>query len=128
MIYLPKKTNVRTKFYESWLTNVEISKLTPPHDGHGFQQTRRNLLIKFHEDWAKNLTTVLTRRPCFFYKLETLLNSADIIRINVLPSFNEDWRINKTSRVLTRLYYSHLRKTAMPPNGHVFQPTGNIHF
>ncbi|KAH3830729.1 hypothetical protein DPMN_103980 [Dreissena polymorpha] len=99
--YSRLKTNVRTKFYESWLTNVEIiiREKCPSH-----------------------------RRPCFLYKLETLSNSADIIRINVQPSFNEDWRINKTSRVLTRLYHSHLRITAMPPNGHIFQPTGNIHF
>ena len=31
-----------------------------------------------------------------------------------------------TSRVLTRFYYSHIRKTAPPLGGHVFHPTETI--
>ncbi len=50
----------------------------------------------------------------------------DIIRTNVLTKFHEDWTINVTSRVLTRFYYSHIRKTAPPLGGHVFHPTETI--
>ncbi|KAH3813496.1 hypothetical protein DPMN_141957 [Dreissena polymorpha] len=39
-----------------------------------------------------------------------------IIRTNVLTKFHEDWTINLTSTV----------KTAPPPGGHVFLPTGII--
>ncbi|KAH3838111.1 hypothetical protein DPMN_111517 [Dreissena polymorpha] len=42
----------------------------------------------------------------------------DIIETNLLTKFHEDWTINVASRVLTRFYYSHLRKTAPPPGGH----------
>ncbi|KAH3866888.1 hypothetical protein DPMN_030011 [Dreissena polymorpha] len=45
---------------------------------------------------------------------------------NLLTIFNENWTINVASRVLTRFYYSHIRKNAPPPVGHVFQPTGII--
>jgi hypothetical protein len=98
-------------------------------------------LTKFHEDWTKNGTsTVLTR---FYYshirKTATPPGShvfqptgtifelvQDIIGTHVLTKFHEDWTKNVTSRVLTRFYYSHIRKTATPPGGHVFQPTGTI--
>ncbi|KAH3713246.1 hypothetical protein DPMN_073033 [Dreissena polymorpha] len=32
----------------------------------------------------------------------------------------EDWTINVASRVLTRFYYSHIRKNALPHGSHVF--------
>ncbi|KAH3837472.1 hypothetical protein DPMN_110862 [Dreissena polymorpha] len=36
------------------------------------------------------------------------------------------WARNVTFRVLTIFYYSHIMKNALPPGGHVFQPTGTI--
>ncbi|KAH3717293.1 hypothetical protein DPMN_060076 [Dreissena polymorpha] len=50
----------------------------------------------------------------------------DIIGTNHLSKFHEDWKINVASRVLTRFYYSHIKKNAPPPGGHVFQPTDII--
>ncbi|KAH3849897.1 hypothetical protein DPMN_092301 [Dreissena polymorpha] len=50
----------------------------------------------------------------------------DIIGTNLLTKFHEDRKINVASRVLTRIYYSHIRKNAPPPGSHVFQPTGII--
>ncbi|KAH3693649.1 hypothetical protein DPMN_081088 [Dreissena polymorpha] len=69
----------------------------------------------------------------------------DVNQTNLLTKFHEDWTIKVASRVLTRLYYSHVRKNAPPlfhddrkinvtsrvltgkmprPSGaHVFQPT-----
>ncbi|KAH3881175.1 hypothetical protein DPMN_005098 [Dreissena polymorpha] len=39
-----------------------------------------------------------------------------------------DRNTQRTSRLLTRLYYSHIKKNAKcpPPDGHVFQPFGTI--
>ena len=50
----------------------------------------------------------------------------DISGTNLLSKFHKDRKINVASRVLTRFYYSHIRKNAPPPGGHVFQPTGII--
>ncbi|KAH3882720.1 hypothetical protein DPMN_006664 [Dreissena polymorpha] len=45
---------------------------------------------------------------------ETKELSRDIIRTSVLTKFHEDWTSNKTSRMFTRFYYSHMKKTALP--------------
>ncbi|KAH3716535.1 hypothetical protein DPMN_059259 [Dreissena polymorpha] len=50
----------------------------------------------------------------------------DISGTYLLNKFHEDRKINVASRVLTRFYYSHIKKNAPPPGGHVFQPTGII--
>ncbi|KAH3824307.1 hypothetical protein DPMN_126141 [Dreissena polymorpha] len=42
----------------------------------------------------------------------------DIIETNLLTKIHEDRKINVASRVLTRFYYSHIRKNAPPPGGH----------
>ncbi|KAH3793292.1 hypothetical protein DPMN_146799 [Dreissena polymorpha] len=47
-------------------------------------------------------------------------------KFNLLTKFHENRKINVASRVLTRFYYSHIRKNAPPPGSHVFQPTGII--
>ncbi|KAH3861874.1 hypothetical protein DPMN_024827 [Dreissena polymorpha] len=41
--------------------------------------------------------------------------------MNLLTKFHEDRTINVDSRVLTRFYYSHIRKKAPPHGSHVFQ-------
>ncbi|KAH3728759.1 hypothetical protein DPMN_054720 [Dreissena polymorpha] len=115
---------------------------------------RKNVLTKFHEDWTINVTSrVLTR---FYYTLKPYKVNCHapwrpyIIGTHVLTKFHEDWTKNVTSRVLTRkpprplaaiffnqpepfsnsvltrFYNSHLRKTAPPPGGDVFHPTGTI--
>ena len=47
----------------------------------------------------------------------------DIIGMNLLTKFHEDWTINVASRVLTRFYYSHIRKNASPLGSHFFKQT-----
>ncbi|KAH3823101.1 hypothetical protein DPMN_124899 [Dreissena polymorpha] len=139
-------TNILTKFYRHWTTNVTSSIITrktgPPPGSHVFQQTRTIFkLIRdmFHEDWTINVTsrvlkrkTVTTTGGHFFHSTGTIFELVllhvfqptgtifelvqDIIRTNVLTKFHEDWTINLTSTV----------KTAPPPGGHVFLPTGTI--
>ncbi|KAH3692872.1 hypothetical protein DPMN_193208 [Dreissena polymorpha] len=65
-----------------------------------------NVLTELHGDWV--------------------INVANIIGTNLLTKFHEDRKINVASRVLIGFYYSHIRKNATPPGGHVFQPTGII--
>ena len=45
----------------------------------------------------------------------------DIIGMNLLTKFHEDQTVNVASRVLTRFYYSYIRKNAPPLGSHVFQ-------
>ena len=127
-------------------------KTATPPGGHVFHSTGTifelvqdiigtHVLTKFHEDWTINVTSrVLTR---FYYShirktatppgshvfqpTGTIFElSPDIIRTNVLTKFHEDWTINVTSRVLTRFYYSHIRKTAPPLGSHDFHATETI--
>ncbi|KAH3839732.1 hypothetical protein DPMN_113166 [Dreissena polymorpha] len=90
-----------------------------------------NVLTKFHENWAKNVTSrVFT---CFHYihieknapptggnvfsPIWTIFKLiCDINKTNVLTNFHDDWAKSLTLRVFTR-------KTAPPTGGHVFQRT-----
>ncbi|KAH3829506.1 hypothetical protein DPMN_131502 [Dreissena polymorpha] len=49
-----------------------------------------------------------------------------MIGTNLLTKFHEDRKLNVASRVLTRFYYSQIKKNGSPPGGHVFQPTSII--
>ncbi|KAH3736030.1 hypothetical protein DPMN_042590 [Dreissena polymorpha] len=46
--------------------------------------------------------------------------------MNLLTKFREDRTINVASRVLTRFYYSHIRKNAPPLGSHIFQANVTI--
>ncbi|KAH3865997.1 hypothetical protein DPMN_029045 [Dreissena polymorpha] len=93
-----------------------------------------NLLTKFHEDQTINVASRPYNEKCpapfsamFFQANVTIFELIqDIIETNLLTKFHEDLEINVASRVLTRFYYSHIKKNAPPPGGHVFQPTGII--
>ncbi|KAH3691314.1 hypothetical protein DPMN_192365 [Dreissena polymorpha] len=52
-------------------------------------------------------------------------SETDIIGINLLTKFHEDRKINVASRVLTRFFYSHIRKNA-PPTGIIFELVQDI--
>ncbi|KAH3865652.1 hypothetical protein DPMN_028694 [Dreissena polymorpha] len=67
-----------------------------------------NLLTKCHEDRKINVALEKNAPPPY------------IIGMNLLGKFYEERTVYVVSRVLTRLYYSHIRKNA-PPKSHVFQ-------
>ncbi|KAH3705446.1 hypothetical protein DPMN_080518 [Dreissena polymorpha] len=93
-----------------------------------------NVLSKFHENWAKNVTsTVFT---CFHYihiektalptgghvfsPIPTIFKLVrDINKTNVLTNFHDDWAKIVTSRVLTR-------EKCPAHCGHVFSPISTI--
>ncbi|KAH3888578.1 hypothetical protein DPMN_012616 [Dreissena polymorpha] len=68
-----------------------------------------NLLTKFHEDRKINVTSNVNKKnappPRWPY----------IIGMNHFTKFHEDRTINVASRVLTRFYYSHIRKKCPSP-------------
>ncbi|KAH3727134.1 hypothetical protein DPMN_053059 [Dreissena polymorpha] len=84
-----------------------------------------NLLTKFHEDWTIN---VAPREKCpplgshIFQPTGIIFELVqDIIGMNLLTKFHEDQTINEASRVLTRFYYSHIKKNAPPLGSNVCQ-------
>ncbi|KAH3782583.1 hypothetical protein DPMN_160500 [Dreissena polymorpha] len=93
-----------------------------------------NLLTKFHIDRKKVASRVITR---FYYSHNDIRKNSpppgshvfqptgiifkivqDIIGMNLLTKFHEDRTVNVASRVLTRFYYSHIRKHAPPLGSH----------
>ncbi|KAH3776639.1 hypothetical protein DPMN_178070 [Dreissena polymorpha] len=70
-------------------------KTAPP----GCHIYKTNHFTKFHDDWAKNVTSRET---------------------NVLTKFHENWAKHVTSRVFTCFHYIHIEKNAPPTGGHVF--------
>ncbi|KAH3777702.1 hypothetical protein DPMN_179150 [Dreissena polymorpha] len=91
-------------------------KTALPPGSHVFQLTRTifelnshiketNVLTKFHENWAKNVTSrIIFKLVC------------DINKTNSLTNFHDDWAKIVTSRVFTR-------KTAPLTGGHGFHQT-----
>ncbi|KAH3720755.1 hypothetical protein DPMN_063658 [Dreissena polymorpha] len=138
---------VLTIFYYS-----HIRKNAPPLCSHVFQAkvtifeliqdiSGKNHLSRFHEDQAKNVVSrELTRfyyshikknapppwRPCFSTNQHHFLTRPRYYGINLLTKFHEVETINVASRVLTRFYYSHIRKNAPPLGSHDFQANVTI--
>ncbi|KAH3889836.1 hypothetical protein DPMN_013901 [Dreissena polymorpha] len=133
---------------------IHIKKTAPPPCAHVFPLITTifklirdihiaNVLTKFHDDMAKNVTSrvseinvasrALTRKNapppgCHVFQPTGIIFKLiqDIIGMNHLTKFHEDWAINVVSRVLTRFYYSHIRKNAPPLGSHVFQANVTI--
>ncbi|KAH3822251.1 hypothetical protein DPMN_124025 [Dreissena polymorpha] len=80
-----------------------------------------NVLTKFHENWAKNVT-FRRKMPSplaamYFSPICTIFELVrDINKTNVLTNFHDDWTKIVTSRVFTR-------NTAPATGGHVFHRT-----
>ncbi|KAH3776757.1 hypothetical protein DPMN_178189 [Dreissena polymorpha] len=146
-------TNLLTKFHEDWTINVVSRVLTrknaPPLISHVFQANvtifeliqdiiETNLLTKFYEDRkinaaSRELTGKNAPPPGGHFHEDWTINVASSVKNAPLlgshvfqAKFPENRKINVASRVLTRFYYSHIKKNAPPPGGHVFQPTGII--
>ncbi|KAH3749356.1 hypothetical protein DPMN_183853 [Dreissena polymorpha] len=110
------------------LVHSPESKNCPPPTSHVIQLTgtifelnsrikETNVLSKFHENWAKNVTFTKNAPP-----------TGDINKTNVLTNFHDDWTKILTSRVFTRenCHYIHIEKNAPPTGSHVFSPISAI--
>ncbi|KAH3810765.1 hypothetical protein DPMN_139162 [Dreissena polymorpha] len=77
-----------------------------------------NVLTKFHENWAKNVTSTKNAPPTgghVFSPIWTIFELVrDINKTNVLTNFHNDWAQIVTSSVFTR-------KTALPTGGHLHE-------
>ncbi|KAH3845658.1 hypothetical protein DPMN_087940 [Dreissena polymorpha] len=146
------ETNLLTKFQEDLTINVAFRpyrEKCPAPGGHVFKATKSifeliqdiigtNLLTKFHDDQKINVTSrvlnlqIIGKMPCprgghVFQPTSIIFELLqDIIGMNLLAEFHEDRTINVASRVLTRFYYSHIRKNALPLGSHVFQANTNL--
>ncbi|KAH3739541.1 hypothetical protein DPMN_046195 [Dreissena polymorpha] len=90
-----------------------------------------NLLTKFHEDRkinvASRMKNALPPGGHVFQPTGIIFELVqDIIGMNLLTKFHADQTINVASRVLTRFYYSHIRKNAPPLGSHVFRANVTI--
>ncbi|KAH3876268.1 hypothetical protein DPMN_000106 [Dreissena polymorpha] len=78
---------------------------------------KTNLFTKFHDDWAKNVTS----RVHVIQLTGTIFQfNSRIKETNVLTKFHENWAKNVTSRVFTCFHNIHIEKNAPPTGGHVF--------
>ncbi|KAH3838563.1 hypothetical protein DPMN_111971 [Dreissena polymorpha] len=89
----------------------------PPPSSH-----ETKVLSKFHENWAKNVTSTVKNAPPtgghVFSPIPTIFKLVrDINKTNVLTNFHDDWAKIVTSRMFTR-------RSAPPTGGHVFQRIG----
>ncbi|KAH3689976.1 hypothetical protein DPMN_191131, partial [Dreissena polymorpha] len=106
-------------YYEDLTINVTLrekcSAPSPPSPGgHVFQPT--GTIFKLVQDI---IGTNLVTKP-YFSRTGTIFELIqESIRTNVLTKFHNDWTINVIFRVLTRFYYSHIRKKPAP-GGHFF--------
>ncbi|KAH3843042.1 hypothetical protein DPMN_116549 [Dreissena polymorpha] len=127
------ETNLLTKFHEDWTINVASRVFTRknarPLGSHVFQANKSyrpifswqpyinatNVLTKFHDDWAKIVTSRVFARNTApppgghdwaSNVTSTVFTSFELSRgingTNVLTKFHEDQTINVASRVFTR--------------------------
>ncbi|KAH3845449.1 hypothetical protein DPMN_087730 [Dreissena polymorpha] len=114
-----------------------------------------NVLTMFHNDKAKNVTSIVKTAPPpwqpYIYKTNLFAKFHDdwaknvtsrvhviqltgtifqlnsrIKETNVLTKFHENWAKNVTSRVFTCFHYIHKEKNAPPIGGNVFSPIWTI--
>ncbi|KAH3735436.1 hypothetical protein DPMN_041965 [Dreissena polymorpha] len=111
-------TNILVKFHHYFICESGSSSHVIQLTGTIFELNSRiketNVLSKFHENWAKNVTsTVFT---CFQYiHIEKNAPPTDINKTSVLTNFHDDWAKIVTSR-----------KNAPPTGGHVFSSISTI--
>ncbi|KAH3895848.1 hypothetical protein DPMN_020015 [Dreissena polymorpha] len=139
--------NVISRVFTSFFT-IYLEKNAPPTGGHVFSPiwtifelvrdiNKTNVLINFHDDWAKIVTSrVFTRKtapPPPHHGSHVIQLTGTIFELNshiketnVLTKFHENWAKNVTSREFTCFHYIHIEKNAPPTGGHVFSPIWTI--
>ncbi|KAH3711246.1 hypothetical protein DPMN_070748 [Dreissena polymorpha] len=124
--------NVSMKFHDP-----RHKENCPPPSSHVIQLTgtifelnsrikETNVLSKFHENWAKNVTsTVFT---CFHYiHIEKNAPPTGGHVFSPIPTiFKLVREINKTNSTRENCHYIHIDQNAPPTGGHVFSPISTI--
>ncbi|KAH3811194.1 hypothetical protein DPMN_139600 [Dreissena polymorpha] len=112
-------TNLVTNFPEDRTINVASRALTRKNartpGGHVFQPT--GTIFKLFLDTSRVLTRKNGQPPCdhVFQPTGTIFELVQyIIVTNLMTKFHDDWTINVISKVLTRFYFSHIKKWSIP--------------
>ncbi|KAH3814290.1 hypothetical protein DPMN_142785 [Dreissena polymorpha] len=72
-------------------------------------------LARFHDDWAKNVTSRVFKSSHVIQLTGTIFKvNSHINETNVLTKFHENWVKNVTSRVFTCFHFIHIEKNAPP--------------
>ncbi|KAH3877966.1 hypothetical protein DPMN_001845 [Dreissena polymorpha] len=100
-------------------TNCSITRKTAPPPWQPYIY-KTNLFTKFHDDWAKNVTSRVSH--VIQLTATNFQPNSRIKETNVLTKFHENWAKNVTSRVFTCFHYIHIEKNAPLTGGHVFSP------
>ncbi|KAH3842775.1 hypothetical protein DPMN_116279 [Dreissena polymorpha] len=95
---------------------TSIVKTAPPPWQPYIYKT--NLFNKFHDVWAKNVTS----RPCYSTDQNNFPTQLSYQGIKCSDQISK----NVTSRVFTCFHYIHIEKNAQPTGGHVFSPIWTI--
>ncbi|KAH3868976.1 hypothetical protein DPMN_032131 [Dreissena polymorpha] len=104
------------------LNQCSITKKTAPPPWQPYIH-KTNLFTKFHDDWAKNVTS----RDHVIQLIRTIFElNSHIKETNVLTKFQEHWAKIVTSRMFTCFHYIHKEKNAPPTGGNVFSPIWTI--
>ncbi|KAH3808264.1 hypothetical protein DPMN_136617 [Dreissena polymorpha] len=82
---------------------------------------KSNLFTKFHDDWAKNVTSRVFTKNCPLPGSHVIQLTG--IETNVLTKFHENWAKNVTSKVFTCFHYKHKDKNATPTGQKIRGPT-----
>ncbi|KAH3729476.1 hypothetical protein DPMN_055448 [Dreissena polymorpha] len=134
------KTNPKTSPEQSEInkTNCSITRKTAPPPWQPYIY-KTNLFTKFHDDWAKNVTSRVFTSFFLHINIRKLPPpGSHVIQLtgtifqltsretNVLSKFHENWAKKVTSRMFTCFHYIHIEKNAPPIGGHVFSPIWTI--
>ncbi|KAH3817124.1 hypothetical protein DPMN_118653 [Dreissena polymorpha] len=92
-----------------------------------------NALTKFHENWAKNVTSRKNAPPTgchVFSPIQTIVKLVqDINKTNVLTNFHDDWtKIVTSSPNRENCHYIHIEKNAPPTDGHPNKENCSAHW
>ncbi|KAH3843048.1 hypothetical protein DPMN_116555 [Dreissena polymorpha] len=128
-------------------TGRRRTKTNPKTSPEQSEINKTNVLTKFRDDYAKNVTSISHKENCHppgsHFQDDWAKNVTSRVHViqltgivfkpnshiketNVLTKFHENWAKNVTSRVFTCFHYMPIDKNAPPTGGHVFSPIWTI--
>ncbi|KAH3774498.1 hypothetical protein DPMN_175880 [Dreissena polymorpha] len=102
--------------FQKSVTDRQTHTLTDAQSANHKEQQETNVLTKFHENWAKNVTSSKNAPPIgshVFSPIWTIFELVrDINKTNVLTNFHDDWAKNyRTKNVASRVFTNKCGRT-----------------
>ncbi|KAH3799282.1 hypothetical protein DPMN_152888 [Dreissena polymorpha] len=111
-------------------TNILVNSYVIQLTGTIFELNSRiketNVLSKFHENWAKNVTSTVFTCFQYIHIEKNAPPTGDINKTNVLTNFDDDWAKIVLLPNRKNCHYKHIEKNAPPTGSHVFSPISTI--